>query len=78
MSNREENLLFVGEKSGVLNIYEIEYGMTEVFVKKIMVEMFPAPVTHISEYDGFFCVGSGNLVSVYKFCRSLHYLTPHK
>ena len=36
--------------------------------------MFPAAISHVSEYDGFFAISFGDIVSIYKIYRSLHYL----
>ena len=37
-------------------------------------EAFPAPISHISEFDGFYAISFGNCVSIYKIHRTLHYL----
>ena len=36
--------------------------------------MFPSPITHVSQHDGFYAISFGNCVSLYKIHRTLHYL----
>jgi hypothetical protein len=73
--SEDEALVLVGCRSGMLYIYEIEYEASRLSLKRIYSEAFMHPITHISERDGFYTISFGCYVSIYKFERSLHFLS---
>jgi hypothetical protein len=73
--SEDESLILIGCRLGTLCIYELEYDTSRVSARRVYTESFLHGISHISERDGFFTVSFGCYVSVYKFERSLHYLS---
>ena len=39
--------------------------------------MLPAPVSHVSYWDGFYAITFGNYCGVYRIYRTLNYIEGH-
>ena len=73
--NEREDLMLVGCRNGLLEVYEIVYGEKETLTLiKIASEYYMSPINSIREGGNFFCISSGCLVTLIRASRSLNYV----
>jgi hypothetical protein len=73
--NKREDLMLVGSRNGLLEVYEIVYGEKDTLTLiKIASEYYMAPIHSINEGGNFFCIASGSLVTLIRASRALNYV----
>ena len=73
--NQREDLMLVGSRNGLLEVYEIVYGEKDTLsLIKIAEEYYMAPIHSINEGGNFFCIASGSLVTLIRARRCLNYV----